>query len=197
MTRFTSFLLLNACLLAFGCVTQKDGATEDTQQEVADTSEDSGTDTQNVWDDTACDEPEGDAGQSYEADDPRVTMSAGTYDLSAVDGQYVSLDCATNISASQPMGGATSREVYLTLEGSLDYAGPYNVISLQFVEIVGSDGPAFDYEAADTSGVTFDVTGFGPNQAAYGELSGPLTITDAAGEELEITSLVVQAWPEF
>ncbi len=197
MTRFTSFLLLNAALLSMGCISQKDGSSEDTQQEVVDTQAETGSDTQNIWDDTACDEPEGDAGQSYEASDPRVTFSAGSLTFSAVEGKYFSVECATNIDATQPMGDATNRELYITLEGSLDYAGPYNILELKVVEAVGQDGNNFEYQADDLSGVTFDVTGFGPNGAAYGALSGALTISDASAESLEITSLVIEAWPSF
>ena len=196
MARFTTFLLLSP--LAVSCVTQKDGSTADTEAETVDTSEDSGSDTQNVWEDTGCDEPEGDAGETYEASDPRVTFSAGSLSFSAVDGKYFDTECATSIDASQPMGNATERQLFITLEGSLDFAGSYNVIELRVLEAVGQCGNNFEYAAEDLSGVTLDVTGFGPNGTAHAELSGPVTITDSlGGDPLEMTELVIEAWPSF
>jgi len=197
MGRFTSFLLLTGLFGAVGCITQKDGGNADTQQEVTDTQTETGGDTQDVWSDTGCDEPEGDMGQSYEQGDPRVTFSAGPITFSAVDGKYFYTDCATSIDATEPQGNATSRQLLITLEGSLDFAGSYNVLELRVLEAVGQCGNNFEYKADDLSSVTFDVAGFGPNGAVHGALSGPVAITDAAEGTEEMTSLVLEAWPKF
>ncbi|MEE2752254.1 MAG: hypothetical protein VX519_12550 [Myxococcota bacterium] len=157
----------------------------------------SGGDSQNVWDDTGCDEPEGDAGQSYEAVAPSVTLFAGALEFLAVDGMYFDIDCATSISATQPMGGGAERALYLTLEGSLDYAGSYNVLALSLVEMDAASGNSFEFVAGDTSGVSLNVSGFGPYGAVHGRLSDSLWITDAALGDLEITTLNLQGWPKF
>ncbi len=191
----------NAALaLAFlglaGCIVGQNGK-RDTGGNATDTQEDTGTqDTDTIWDDTACDEPSGDRGEEKASVDPRVVARMGTVDFTATTGFYFVDACATSITATQASGADTSTKMVLDLEGSLDFAGSYNIITLSLMEQQGQAGNNWEYVVERPSDATFDVVGFGPGDTVFGSLSGAVTL-DGGGDTAEMESLVLEGWPTF
>jgi hypothetical protein len=179
-----------------GCIVGQDGK-RDTGKDEPDTQEDTGTqDTDTIWDDTACDEPSGDSGEVKDAVDPRVVARMGTLNFTATTGHYFVDACATSITATQASGADTSTKLVLDLEGSLDFAGSYNIITLTLMEQQGQAGNNWKYTVERPSSATFDVVGFGPGNAVFGSLSEGVTL-DGGGETADMESLVLEGWPTF
>jgi hypothetical protein len=182
-----------------GCITGQDGK-RDTGKDEPDTQEDTGTqDTDTIWDDTACDEPSGDRGEDKEAVDPRVVARLGTINFTAAGesaGFYFVDACATNINAKQAGDGDTLVKLVMDLEGSLDFAGSYNIITLTLMEQQGQAGNNWEYTVERPSDATFDVVGFGPGDTVFGSLSAAVTL-EGGGETADMESLVLEGWPTF
>jgi hypothetical protein len=196
MMRIRHAALVLGFLGLLGCIVGQDGK-RDTGGEDPDTQVDTGSqDTDTIWDDTACDEPSGDRGEDEEAADPRVVARLGTQDFTATTGFYFVDACATSITATQASGADVSTKLVMDLEGSLDFAGSYNIITLTLMEQQGSAGNNWEYTVERPSNATFDVVGFGPGNTVFGSLSAPVTL-EGGGDSQEMESLVLEGWPTF
>ncbi len=184
------FLGLAGCLVG-------QGKMSDTGEDAPDTQEDTGgQDTDTIWDDTACEEPSGNRGEDQDAVDPLVLASMGTVSFTATTGFYFADACATSITATQASGADTSTKLVLDLEGSLDFAGSYNIITLTLMELKTAGGATWEYTVERPSSATFDVVGFGPGDTVFGSLSGAVTL-DGGEESADMDSLVLEGWPTF